>query len=65
MPDLPHLVGACIPIIKSIPGTAANEAVEAAERAEAAAELAEQRSFAVTEEGEKIIFTNNAEGGDD
>lgn len=50
-------IGEIIALIKSIPESASAAALEAADRAETAAELAEQRSFAVTEEGEEIIFT--------
>lgn len=52
------LLGALMAIVKTIPGTAISEAVDAANRADAAAELAEQHNMGVTVSGTKMVFTS-------
>ena len=50
-----------IAVAKKLPDTAVGQAVAAAERSETAAELAEQRSFAVSMEDDVLVFNRNEE----
>ena len=52
------LLGAIMAIVKTIPGTAISDAVAAADRADAAAELAEQHNMGVAVSGTKIVFAS-------
>lgn len=54
------LLGTIIAIVKAILSTAVSDALAAAERAEDAAELAEQHNMGVAVNGTTIVFSEEA-----
>lgn len=59
--NMSEVIGIVVGLIKSIPTSAAGQAVAAAERAEAAAEVAEQHSIGMTVSGTKLVLTSPKE----
>lgn len=56
-----ELAGMVAGLIKNLPDNSAGRAVEAAERAEAAAETAEQHSIGMSINGTKLVLTSPKE----
>ena len=56
-----EVLAAAIGVVKSLPGTEANKAVAAADRAEAAATVAEQHSIGMSLSGTTLFLTSPKE----